>query len=238
MKKKTLLIAIICIFSILNTFAQRGKCPRGTMYNCPGLCGKFIDNNGDGFCDYSIVEQNNKENDSDTCHPKEDNTETIQLTENTDATDNSTSVNNNSTNEEVSNPEEENLDTSKTVNTIEEQECEEEQKESDYPNYPLFTIALLTLIPYFFTNLLVVFGKMKRKIHRKIWNYILLITFTVAGLLGLFLVLQINYGWMMDNYLANLNLHVKFGISMAIISIIHIIWHWKYYLKRKNDTNC
>jgi cation transport ATPase len=241
MKNNIFLITVILSLLVFNSYAQRVKCPRGNMYNCPGLCGLFIDNNGDGYCDCSLITESNNEKKSDTSQSKEENTDKTIITENADVQENKTTQKDSSTKEEENNAEKEAIndaDISLTSNEIENQECEDEQKDSDFPKYPLITIALLTLIPYFFTNILVVLGKMKRKIHRKIWNYILLITFTVSGLLGLFLVLQINYGWMMDTYLGNLTLHVKFGISMAILSIIHVVWHWKYYLKRKNDTNC
>ncbi len=245
MRNNIFLITVILSLLVFNTYAQRGKCPRGNMVKCPGLCGLFIDNNGDGYCDYSFVPENNHTKDSDSCiyhneNYNQEKNDALSNINNKEKEEEEEDKEHSSMDNHISQSDNQNSDSDSLtrVDNIENEAFAEAKEESNYPKYPLITITLLTLIPYFFTNILVVLGKMKRKIHRKIWNYILLITFTVAALLGLFLVLQINYGWMMDNYLANLTLHVEFGISMAIISIIHIIWHWKYYLNRKNDTNC
>ena len=101
--------------------------------------------------------------------------------------------------------------------------------------YLLIEVLSVTLGLYF-TSLLLVKNKLYRKItHRKIWNYFLLITFLTAALLGLLLVVFINYQIKTDFYLTYLALHVDFGIAMSIVGLIHFMWHWNYYFKKKKN---
>lgn len=99
---------------------------------------------------------------------------------------------------------------------------------SDKP-YNLILISALTLGLYLITHLLKRFELISKTLHRRIWNLVLLITFLVSGVLGLVLVVQINYEVLGGWYLRFLNLHVEFGISMALVSMIHALWHIKYY---------
>lgn len=97
------------------------------------------------------------------------------------------------------------------------------------PVYPLIPVGGATLLLYLITWILARFKKMKTATHRKIWNVVLLITFMVSGLMGLVLVVQINYDVLGSFYSTFMWLHVDFGIVMAIVSIFHACWHTKYY---------
>jgi len=66
--------------------------------------------------------------------------------------------------------------------------------------------------------------------HRKFWNALLLITFVTTGLIGLFMVVKINYKLEISFYEQLVGYHVWFGIGMAIVGIIHSWWHLHYYL--------
>ena len=101
--------------------------------------------------------------------------------------------------------------------------------------YLLIELLSVTLGLYFISILLVKIKLYKKITHRKIWNYILLITFLTAALLGLLIVVLINYQIRTDFYLTYLALHVDFGIAMSIVGIIHFIWHWNYYFKKKKN---
>ncbi|MFO8077014.1 MAG: hypothetical protein R6U21_00005 [Thermoplasmatota archaeon] len=73
--------------------------------------------------------------------------------------------------------------------------------------------------------------------HKKIWNVLLLITFLVSGIFGIILAILVSYGIRLSFYADLLFWHVEFGIAMAVISIFHMAWHWRYYKKmimRKN----
>jgi len=65
--------------------------------------------------------------------------------------------------------------------------------------------------------------------HRKIWNILLLITFFISGILGILLLLRLDFGWVIPLPFNILFWHVEAGIAMTIVSIFHIIWHWSYF---------
>ncbi len=103
--------------------------------------------------------------------------------------------------------------------------------ESNSKPYRLILITALTLGLYALSALVKQFGVLTKTQHRRIWNILLLITFLMSGILGLVLVVQLNYQVLGDWYMSFLHLHVEFGIAMALISIIHALWHVSYYAK-------
>jgi hypothetical protein len=103
-------------------------------------------------------------------------------------------------------------------------------KPANVKRYDFFWPVGLTLGFYFLTLLLVKKKKLSLVIHRWIWNMVLLISFLVSGLLGLLLVVRINYGLKPLFSFNGLYWHVEAGIVMATVIFIHIGWHWGYYL--------
>jgi spermidine synthase len=95
--------------------------------------------------------------------------------------------------------------------------------------YPLVPISVITILAYFTTWLFSQWGIFSRTSFRKGWNYLLLITFLVTGLIGLFSVFKINYHLVVNGYDQLLRYHVSFGIAMVIIALFHFSWHLKYY---------
>ncbi|MDA3836389.1 MAG: DUF4405 domain-containing protein [Nanoarchaeota archaeon] len=98
-------------------------------------------------------------------------------------------------------------------------------------HYNFLPITIFTILLYFLTLLL-----SKRKVislrnHRKIWNILLLLTFLISAILGILLVIKIEYGWAIPLPFNILTWHVYAGIPFASISIFHTLWHWPY-LKR------
>jgi len=95
--------------------------------------------------------------------------------------------------------------------------------------YRLIPISLLLIILYAITHIL-----SRKKIisvvnHRKIWNVLLLITFLISGMLGILLVIRINFGITIPLPFNILFWHVEVGIAMFVISIFHTLWHWAYF---------
>lgn len=95
--------------------------------------------------------------------------------------------------------------------------------------YHLVPISLILVLLYFITHIL-----SKRKIisivnHRKIWNILLLISFLISGLLGILLIIEINFGIKFPLPFNSLFWHVEVGIAMFVISIFHTFWHWGYF---------
>ena len=96
--------------------------------------------------------------------------------------------------------------------------------------YHLILITLGTTAAYLFTLLLVNTGILVKTLHRRLWNSVLLLTFLVSGLLGLLLVIRVNYRleWSFLNPL--MTWHVDTGIAMTLVAMFHFLWHSSYYL--------
>ena len=97
--------------------------------------------------------------------------------------------------------------------------------------YPLWTITILVILFYSLSFAFSKIGLVSRVNHRKFWNVLLLVTFLVTGLIGLLMVVKINYKQEWPFYDQLVGYHVDFGIGMAIIGIFHFWWHLRYYLK-------
>ena len=112
---------------------------------------------------------------------------------------------------------------------IEITNIQEINNEQDKITYHLLPISLILILLYFITHIL-----SKKKIisivnHRKIWNILLLITFLISGILGILLVIKINFGIAIPLPFNVLFWHVEVGIAMFVISIFHTFWHWTYF---------
>ena len=97
--------------------------------------------------------------------------------------------------------------------------------------YYLMPISMLLIMLY-----LITFISSKKKIisvvnHKKIWNILLLISFLISGLLGILLIIKINFGTSIILPFNILFWHVEAGIVMFVICIFHIIEHWHYFKK-------
>ncbi|MGV8171892.1 MAG: hypothetical protein ACP5OA_04325 [Candidatus Woesearchaeota archaeon] len=98
--------------------------------------------------------------------------------------------------------------------------------------YRSLTVAIITILLYLTTWLLSYKEKISKILHRKIWNWLLLITFIPVFLTSLFWLLRVDYGIIVSLPLNITFWHVEFGIVMILISIFHIIWHTQYYIKK------
>jgi spermidine synthase len=99
---------------------------------------------------------------------------------------------------------------------------------SDTP-YSLVTISVLCLLFYGVTLALVRFGIISDAWQRKFWNTLLLLSILVAGCIGLFLAITVNFKInfsLTDTFLV---WHVDFGIALFVIAVFHFSWHIKYY---------
>jgi hypothetical protein len=103
-------------------------------------------------------------------------------------------------------------------------------KKNNNSPYHLFPVSILIGLAYIISMILSKVKWIRKASHRKFWNIVLLVSFLITGLLGLFLVVQINYDLPIKNLTPYYVLHVDVGIVMAIISVIHFYWHLKYYL--------
>lgn len=220
MRFKLILILFLTIYT--NSIFSQSPCPKGKT-NCQGECGRFIDEDGDGNCDLVIQVEIKDEKDK---VKEKDTAPSIDITSNAISLESEEILSETITLEVENDDEIVALSTNKTKST---QITPEEEKSQTPKPYRLITITLITLIAYFSTFLMVKLNWIKRTLHRKLWNTLLLICFLLSCVLGLILVIQLNYNVLKDIYLLNLKLHVEFGIAMALIAIIHIFWHIKYF---------
>jgi len=250
---KTNVFLVFFLFALILN-AQQPTCPFGVV-NCQRPCGRYTDNNGDGICDFDSYfhkkdtvanpkkdVQTNPINQKDTVVEKEiikntPNNTNVSLneknsnTENKQITNNKTeSINSSNSEIEVANDDiDDELDLTKNIKAPVKQKV----------RYNIVLWSSLTFGLYFLSLLFMKLSFYSKKIHRRIWNILLLITFLVSGILGLVLVLQINYAILPSYYFTFLKLHVDFGIGMALISIFHIFWHLNYFknifVKKSNN---
>ncbi|MBO7587192.1 MAG: hypothetical protein J6T13_08480 [Bacteroidales bacterium] len=240
--KRTILIFLLAIIAIpAFTFAQV-DCPQT---DCPGRCGRFIDENGDGFCDHGHLSSQAEVKATEATSTAED-AKAASETKNTaqkpqtkkQADQPAASPSEKSEPDGVTGataPAPENAEPNLSAPEMNEVESNMDESSSGSP-YHLILISLLTIGLYAFTFILVKAKVMKLATHRKIWNVLLLISALVSCLLGFFLVIQINYDIKMDWFWTVKLLHVEFGIAMTIIALFHILWHtnyWKSLLRNK-----
>jgi spermidine synthase len=98
-------------------------------------------------------------------------------------------------------------------------------------SYPLWPISILVILFYALSFALTQMGLVSRTNHRKFWNVLLLLAFLTSGLIGLFMVVKINYKLTLSFYEQMVRYHVDFGIGMVLIGFFHFWWHLRYYLK-------
>jgi len=107
--------------------------------------------------------------------------------------------------------------------------------------YPLFPISILVILFYALSFVLSSMGLVSRANHRKFWNVLLLIAFLATGLIGMMMVIKINYKLEISFYDELVGYHVGFGIAMAVVGFFHLWWHLRYYLhlfrsEKKQET--
>jgi len=95
--------------------------------------------------------------------------------------------------------------------------------------YHLLPISILLVVLYVISRTLSKKNILSVANHRKIWNTLLLITFLISGILGILLVIRINFGTVVPLPFDILFWHVEAGIAMFAISVFHTLWHWAYF---------
>lgn len=235
------------LFTVLITVAFAQKCPRG-LNDCPGLCGWYIDKDGDHFCDIGGLSDRRTE----MMKLRADSLASVEAKRKADSAAAEKKNNPPQKSEPAAagnpnpNPAEARTasghqgcpfaktceaGTKDTLSTGSGEDHSPEKAGVELPHYDFITIGAIVLVLYLLTSLLAARGKIRKYVHRKIWNTLLLITFLVSGLLGLFMVVQLNYNFTIDWFRSLLFYHVQFGIGMAFIAILHVVWHWKYFAR-------
>jgi hypothetical protein len=237
-----LIIFVLPYFSI-------AQCPF-QINDCKGKCPRFTDMNHDGYCDFTIItlppvvdtmvihkdtlsitdllrtENNKLLKDSSQFHHKSSvsNSKNIQ-------SDLKVNEDHELKNDQPSATIQTKSDSKQNVNQIDPKLTKSTPTVKIYKGYSLILISGLSIGLYLISFFLAKYKVIEIRIHRKIWNILLIATFLVTGLLGLFMVVQLNYSLKVSWFKPLLSWHVNFGIGMALISIFHVLWHWSYIKK-------
>lgn len=206
-----ILAAFLCL-SLCNLQAQ--SC--GAV-DCKGACGRFVDQDKDGFCDNGHLSQKPT--------PTPEKTKPVASQQNCPKSENVQLSADTMQNNSIVDSATITIDSLKST----KEETVESETSGNQSRYHLIPILLGLTIAYAITFILVKCNKLKKINHRKIWNVILAITFLVSGLLGLLLAIFIQYHYFPTWYGDILLYHVDFGIGMTFVAFFHLIWHWKYY---------
>ncbi|MCD4710699.1 MAG: fused MFS/spermidine synthase [Bacteroidales bacterium] len=103
--------------------------------------------------------------------------------------------------------------------------------------YHLISIAALLLLSYFLSLLMVHTQLAARQQHRKFWNSLLLIFFLSTSLLGLLLVIKVNYKLSITWIEEAMQWHVNSGIGFALVALFHFLWHLRYFTRRQTPPS-
>lgn len=98
--------------------------------------------------------------------------------------------------------------------------------------YNSLWIAVIAILLYATTWFLSYKEKISVALHRKIWNWLLLISFIPVLLTSLFWILGADYSIFVTLPFNITFWHIEFGIAMILISLFHIIWHTQYYIRK------
>lgn len=184
----------------------------------PGDCRSYIDTNNDGICDRSQPEP---ETAAETATPTETTgTDTTELTPITPAS-------NVSGDDGTSSGTADAAVTPETPETV----AAAEEDLSSLSRYFLLPVLVVTAVLYGVTWMLSNRKKISVKLHRRIWNIVLLIATVISALLGVYLILEIDFGVRVSLPFDPLFWHVEAGIAMAMVAVFHIAWHWRYFQK-------
>jgi hypothetical protein len=80
---------------------------------------------------------------------------------------------------------------------------------------------------YLVTYTLYKAGLIRKSLHVNLWNFILFCAFLVTALAGFVLMILLELGVITSINLGLLYWHVEFGITMALVTVFHIIIYWK-----------
>ncbi len=243
MRKKSIIIALfafLLIVGIVGTFwgpsvvearSIWNSCPRGEVNDpYPGDCHDYIDTNKDGICDRSQPEPAAAATVASTALvsssiiPSSTAGVSSPDDEGTTSDGNAAAV---STDAGVLS------DTSVTTTNANGDGTGSGSGSGTHKERTYYFIPVVAgfIVAYAITWILSNRKVFKVLTHRKIWNIVLLVSALVSAVLGIILILNLDFG---TNILLPVNTlfwHVEAGLAMAVIAVFHIVWHWRYWIK-------
>jgi hypothetical protein len=98
-------------------------------------------------------------------------------------------------------------------------------------SYYFIPVMITLVVLYSLTWILSAKKILKTLTHRKIWNMVLLVSSIVSALLGIILILNIDFNTNITLPFDILFWHVEAGLALDAVAIFHIAWHWRYFFK-------
>lgn len=102
--------------------------------------------------------------------------------------------------------------------------------------YHLISLGTLLLVSYFVSLIMVQTRLIPLHKHRKLWNTLLLCFFLSTSILGLLLVVKLNYKLNISWIEEAMQWHVDSGIGFALLGMFHLFWHTRYYTRRPDRS--
>lgn len=254
MKMKKIIFALLILVLIPATVFAWDDCPDGeTNDTYPGDCSKYIDTDNDGICDHSQPAPEDRNVESSNIENEEEIHDLITGQElKTKAVEEIAKIYEISSNKyakELSNYYKTNIkptdsfqllhdnygvepgvakDIAASISTG-EQISTSESKDKNEKTYSFIPVLIVLSLIYFTTLILSKRKTISVLTHKRIWDVFLLITFLVSGILGVLLVIRINFGSVISLPFNILFWHVEAGITMFVISVFHIIERWYFF---------
>ncbi|MFC2096208.1 hypothetical protein ACFLQ3_00745 [Bacteroidota bacterium] len=97
--------------------------------------------------------------------------------------------------------------------------------------YGFLPVILISLFVYTISYLLTKTKYLKFPTHRRVWNLLLLVSFMVAGIIGLFMAFIYSFEFDFEIPYIILQIHVGFGMVWFVIAFFHFVWHLTYFKK-------
>ncbi|MBI5459501.1 hypothetical protein [Methanobacterium sp.] len=101
--------------------------------------------------------------------------------------------------------------------------------------YDLITISITLIAAYLGSYILYHKNYIKKSIHIRLWNILILLTFLISAGAGLVLISLAEYGIALPISQGLLYWHVQFAIAMFWIAIFHIHSYWMSSPGKKSD---
>jgi len=135
-----------------------------------------------------------------------------------------------------------------TVTTVSQSDSQSTSRIRNQPvlwgEYNLIPLSAAVVLLYLASMLLSKAKRIDSVTHRKIWNVILLLSFLVCGITGIIIAVRLDLRWDIPQMALMSFWHTETGIIMIIVSVFHVLWHWKYFLamikgkkKEKNESD-
>lgn len=204
--KKLIILFLSFLLCVLPCYLQAQSCGQ---VDCQGLCGRFTDNNQDGFCDFSQLSNHIK----DSLAKKNNQTETPQSKEIAPIQKNDSIIDTlkkSTIDEKISSP-------------ANHQNMKEEAAAFAFNlSFPMLCVCFIAyVLLYAITFMLSQCDVRKKNTHRKVWNIVFVVTLLILSIIGLSSLI-IDKHHTIANYNDLIIYYIDFSIGVLLLTIFHL----------------